>query len=130
MLPFRDRGGFMRTAERTGFYKDEPWRAISSDRKRKDFFNNPKNWFVTKAQLDFLRIKVFDHYGVSVMTVEVNAEREIWCNKIGDLVPIQEWQPINAHSYFVINDKTIGYSVTGTQVLEMLKKAYMEGDDE
>lgn len=119
----------MRTPERYGFYKGEPWKSISSDKKRKDFFNDPKNWIVTKAQLGFLRIRAFDHYGVSVLTVEINAEHEVWCKKVENLVPIQDWQPINAHSYFVINDKTIGERVTGTQVLEMLKKAYMEGED-
>lgn len=119
----------MRTPERTGFYKGEPWRAISTEKKRKLFFNDPDNWFVTKAQLGFLRVKTFDHYGVSVMTVEVYSELETWCDRVGKLVPILSWHPINAHTYYVIKNKTIGESVTGTQVLEMLKKAYLEGED-
>ena len=121
----------MRTAERTGLYKDEPWRAISSDRKRKHFFNNPKNWFVTKAQFDFLRTKCFDHFGVSLIRVEIRRITEKWVPKLEDLVESVDWEPIH-QSYFPLekNGSKIGEPITERQALELLRDAYVGRDTE
>lgn len=120
----------MSFSRRYGSYKGEPWDLIASDKKRREFFNDPLSWGHTNTLLDFLRISWFEHFGINVLSVEIQIESKRLDPITKEFAPVKEWVPVRQSSYFRINEKAIGEPIGKEQIYNLLKRAYQKGGND